>query len=236
MPQHAKRIKLRRKDLRGPDEFETLTGQAVAWAEDHGRLVAAVVAGAVGIAAVSLMVGYWRADRDRAAATAFQAAHETFTAARYPEAIDEFARVASDYPRAPYGRLAGLYRAHALARQGDAAAAATAYGEYLASSPPTDYLRQEALAGLGRAKEAAGDSAGAIEAYGQAGALEGPFRTDALLGAARLHEAASQPDRAREIYAGLLKDASDPDLRALLSTKVPAAAAEATPALEPNVR
>ena len=38
MPQHAKRIKVRRKDLRKPDEFETLTGQALDWADDHRAL------------------------------------------------------------------------------------------------------------------------------------------------------------------------------------------------------
>ena len=35
MPETAKRVKIRRKDLRGPDEFETLTGETVAWAQGH---------------------------------------------------------------------------------------------------------------------------------------------------------------------------------------------------------
>src|SRR5439155_844024 len=83
----------------------------------------------------------------------------------------DFANVVERYPGAPFGRLAVLYRAHALARQGDQAAAATAYGEYLASAAVPVYLHQEALVGLARAKEAAGDTAGALDAYTQAGAL-----------------------------------------------------------------
>src|SRR5206468_715880 len=127
MPQHARRLKVRRKDLRKPDEFETLTGQAVDWAQQNRPVVFAV------------------------------------------------------------------------------AGAAIAYGEYLASDPPTEYLRQEALLGLGHAKEAGGDTAGALDAYTQAGALGGPYRTEALLAAGRLQAASGHANEARAVYESLLK-------------------------------
>ncbi len=223
MPQHAKRIKVRRKDLRKPDEFETLTGQALEWADTNRSLVGAIVAGALVVGAIALGVSRWRANRNEAASVDFRAAQARFAAGAFDEAARGFEDVAIEYPRAPFGRLAGLYRAHALARQGDARAAATAYEEYLASSPPAEYLRQEALSGLARAKEASGDTNGALEAFTQAGALAGPYRADALLGAARLHEAAGEDDKARAIYTSLLSDASDPELKAFLESKVPAA-------------
>jgi len=227
MPQHAKRLKVRRKDLRKPDEFETLTGQAVDWADANRSLVGAIAVGILVIAAIALGIARWRTSRDAAASADFQAAHARFAAGSFDEAEHGFEQVASDYPRAPFGRLARLYRAHALARKGDAAAAATAYTEYLASSPPTDYLHQEALTGLGHAQEASGDGKGALESFSQAGAVAGPFRTDALLSAARLHEAAGESDKAREIYASLLADASDPEFKAFLQSKVPASARSA---------
>src|SRR5256885_484026 len=139
MPQHARRLKIRRKDLRKPDEFETPTGPAPAW-------------------------------------------------------------------------------------QGDQAAAATAYGEYVASAADFDYLRQEALVGLARAKEASGDTAGALDAYTQAGALPGPYRDDALLSAARLEQAAGHADLAQAIYAGLVKDAADPETKGFPAAEGPRAA------------
>jgi tetratricopeptide (TPR) repeat protein len=222
MPQHAKRLKVRRKDLRKPDEFETLTGQVVDWADANRSLVGAIAIGILVIAAIAIGVGRWRAGRDAAASAEFQAAHARFAAGSFAEAANAFEQVASDYPRAPFGRLARLYRAHALAGKGDAGAAATAYTEYLASSPPTDYLRQAALAGLGHAQEASGDTKSALESFTQAGAIDGPFRNDALLAAARLHEAAGENDKAREIYASLLPSASDPDFKAFLESKVPA--------------
>ena len=227
MPQHTKRSRFRRKDLRQPDEFETLTGRALAWARDRQQIVLGVLAAAAAVALVALVVSRVGASRAAAAGDAFRGAYATFQAGKFTEAADAFSTVAHDYPRTAFGRLAGLYRGHALARQAAAGDAATAYTEYLATSPEA-YLRQEALAGLGRAREASGDAAGALEAYSEAGGLGGPFRSDALLSAARLHEAAGRPDQAREIYARLLKEAADPELRALLVAKLPPGSQEAS--------
>src|SRR2546427_1094599 len=185
MPRHAGRIKIRRKDLRKPDEFETLTGQAVAWADEHRPVVYAVLAVAVVVLAGSLAIGRWRASRNDAAAVAFGSAQARFDEGKFQDAAQDFAYVVERYPGAPFARLAALYRAHALARQGDQAAAATAYGEYLASAAVPDYLRQEALVGLARAKEAAGDMAGAPDAHNPARAPPGPDRGGAPLGAPR---------------------------------------------------
>ena len=222
MPQHAKRVKVRRKDLRKPDEFETLTGQALDWADDNRALVGGIVVAVALVVVVWLGVGRWRASRNEAAAMAFQAAHATLTAGKFAQAAPAFAELAETYPSTPFGRLARLYRGHALARQGDGAGAVIAYQEFLASHPESDYLRQEALTGLGHAKEAGGDATAALDAYNEAGTLTGPFRTEALLGAARLHEAAGHADKAREIYTTLAKAAPDAETRALLASKLPA--------------
>lgn len=227
MPQPAKRTRIRRKDIRQPDEFATLTAQAGTWMREHQGLVAGTVAAVAALGLVMLLVSRSRAGRAELASIDFRVAHDTFQAGKYAEAAAGFAALAEKLPGTPFGRLARLYRGHALARQGDGAAAATAYGEYLAINPEPAYLRQEALTGVARAKEATDDTAGALEAYTEAAALEGPFRTDAALAAARLHEAGGQGDQARTIYLRLLKEAPDADVQAFLLGKVPAAAAEA---------
>ena len=244
MPQHVHRKRFRRKELRQPDEFETLTGQAVAWVRGNPQILLGVLAAVVVAALAGVLFGRMRAARQEAAAVDFGTAHTAFEAGKFAQAADAFATLAREHPRTSSGRLAGLYRAHAVARQGDPAAAATAYGEYLATSPEPAYLRQAALTGLAQAKEASGDTAAALEAYLQAGALEGPYRTDALLGASRLQEATGHADQAREVYARLLKEAPDPRLRELLLAKLPpgdrpseGAGAEAPPeAAGANVR
>jgi len=226
----SKAPKIRRKDLRQPDEFESVIGQAWSWVQDHLQL--AVGAGAV-VLVVALgvaLVGRSRVARNDAAAAAFRTAQVSFQAGKFDAAAAAFAAVVSDYAGTSSAHLATLYRAHALARKPDPAAAASAYGDYLTAPDDPPYLRQEALVGLARARAATGDTAGALDAYQQAGALQGPYQVDALLGAARLDEASGRPDRAREVYGRLLKDATDPDLRALLLAKVPPGTDTAKPA------
>jgi tetratricopeptide (TPR) repeat protein len=227
MPQHAKRVKIRRKDLRQPDEFETVTGQLVDWADNHRP---ALLAGAIAVALIAigfLGVNRWRASENAAAASDFRAAHALFDAGKYDEATTAFNALIVDYSRTPAGDLARLYRAHTIARGGEAADAVTAYTEYLASSPASPYLQQEALTGLGYAKEAADDKAGALEAYAQAGAMDGPFQQDAMLAEARLREAKGETARAREIYTKLLETLPEGDLRALVISKLPPGTATA---------
>jgi len=205
----AKHYKITRKDLRQPDEFQERTTQAVEWMRQNQSAVVGVVSAVVAVAAVILGVGWYSARQADAAATRMQSAQTLFESKKFVEAASEFAAVAEEYPRTPSGRLAGLYRARALAAQPDAAAAATAYSEYLAGSPATEYLRQEALLGLGRALEVANDTAAASDAYRQAADLVGPFRTPAQLALARLEDKAGNTDKARALYVEIL---TAPDL------------------------
>ncbi len=222
----AKGGKLNRKALRQPDEFQTLTTQAAAWAVANHRLLIGVGIALVLIALVAVVAGRFRAAQRTAAAAEFRTARAAFAASKHAEAAQSFAALATAYPNTPFGRLAHLYRGHALMRTGDAAGAAAAYEEFLATGP-AEYLRQEALAGLAHAKEAAGDVGGARDAFARAGDLAGPFRTDALVNVARLAESQGDAAAARSIYEGLLKDGADGDLKALLEAKVPGAAAAA---------
>lgn len=227
MPPPSQRIKIDRKSLRQPDEFQTITTQAATWARDNQRAVWAAGIALLAIAVLGLVFGWYRARQAEASAIRFQSAHSEFADGKFAEAADAFAGLGRDYGSTPFGRLAQLYRGHALLRANDAPGAATAYGEYLAGSPATEYLRQEALAGLGAAREATGDTAGAVDAYTQAAAIEGPFRQDVRLAMARIAEASGKTDEAKQIYATLLREDPSPTLRALLESKIPAEAAAA---------
>jgi tetratricopeptide (TPR) repeat protein len=223
----AQRIKLDRKALREPDEFQSLTSQAAAWAQANRTALIAAAVAAVAIAAVAAGVGWYRARQAAAAAIRFQSAHDEFQAGRWAEAADAFAGLRRDYGGTGYGRLGALYEGHALYHKPDPAAAAVAYGEFLASSPETVYLRQEALLGLARSREAMGDVPGARDAYEQAAAIEGPFRSDARLALARLYESDGQADKAKELYLAVLKASPSASARAVLETKIPADVAAA---------
>ena len=234
----AKHYKLTRKELRDPDEFQVRTGQAVDWLRANQSAVVGAVSAILALAAVVLGVNWFSARQAETAATRLQAAQVMFESKKFAESATEFATIGSEYPSTPAGRLASLYRARALAAQPDPAAAATAYSEYLAGTPATDYLRQEALLGLGRAREAQNDGAGAMDAYRQAAEVVGPFRTQAQLALARLEDAAGNGDKARALYVEILKAPDlDGDTRQSIVSRLPADAvpkAEATamPAVE----
>jgi hypothetical protein len=218
----AERIKLNRKALREPDEFQTLTGQVAAWAQANTTLLVCIAVAVLAVGAVAGGVNWYRTRRADAAAVLFQSGDDQFQAGKYAEAADTFASLGRDYAGTPYGRLASLYQGHALARKPDPNGAAAAYSEYLAGAPETEYLRQEALQDLGQAREATGDTKGAEEAYAQAAAIDGPFRTDARIALARLYEADGQSDKARDVYLAMLKESPTGSVRTLLETKIPA--------------
>src|SRR5258706_14352898 len=123
MPQHAKRVKIRRKDLKEPDEFETLTGQLADWADSHRPAVIAVAVAIALVAVGVLAVKRWRASERAAAAADFRSAHALFDNKKYDDATTAFNALIVEYSRTPAGELGRLYRAHALGRGGDAAGA-----------------------------------------------------------------------------------------------------------------
>ncbi len=228
----ADHIKLSRKDLREPDEFQALTAQATDWLRQNQSAVVGGVSALAAVVALVLGITWYSSRQAESAAARFQTAHLLYQTGKFADAATEFQAVAAAYPRAPMGRIAVLYRAHSLLQQPDAAAAALAYGEYLAGSPATEYLRQEALVGSGRAQEASKNDGAALDAYRQAADIAGPFHTQALSAEARLEDAGGNGEKAKTLYTELLKA---PDLdaatRQAILAKLPPgqAPAEATP-------
>lgn len=221
----AERIKIDRKALREPDEFQTISARAAEWFDAHRTVIIAAAAAAAALAIGAGLLSWQRGRQAQAAAIRFQAAHADFRAARWAEAAEAFAGLGRDYAGTPYGRLSALYEGHALARKPDPQGAATAYTNYLSGAPATEYLRQEALIGLAAAKEASGDAAGARQAYTDAVGIAGPFQNDARLGLARQLEAAGETAQAREQYEAILKASPSAALRSLAESRVPAGAA-----------
>lgn len=224
------RHRLRRKDLRGPDEFVTATNQVTVWADAHRTLVVGVGAAVLVLAAAAIGWSRYQASRIEAASRDFQMARAAFEAGKYDEALPEFEALSGAYQGTTFGRLGIMYRGHALVKKGDSAAGAAAYEEFLASGPPADYLKQEVLVALGHTREAAGDAAAALARYTEAAEIEGPFRTEARLGAARLEEAAGREDKARALYVAVAEDLPSGELKDFVTSKLPAATAVATPA------
>lgn len=220
--------RITRHELREPDEFMAFTGQVMDWVRQNQSAVIGAVSTVIAVGAVALGMNWYAGRQADAAAVKLEAAQATFEAKAYANAAIAFADTASAYPGTSAGRIALLYRAHALAQQPDPAAAATAYSEYLATTPATDYLRQAALIGLAQSNEASGNAAAATTSYRQAAATAGPFRLTAQVALARLEDAAGHAEQAQALYAEIATSPDlDADTRQALASKLPPRAVDA---------
>src|SRR5256886_17053451 len=112
MPEHARRIKIRRKALRQPDEFHTLTSQAMAWLDAHRELAGGIALAALVAAAAVVAVSQYRASQVGRAAESFRAAQATFEARHFAEAAAALEVVGETFPRTPRAPPAGLSPGH----------------------------------------------------------------------------------------------------------------------------
>jgi hypothetical protein len=200
------RLKIRRKDLRRPDEFMEFTGRAWQWVLDNRKATITVAVSVVVLLAAVSGFRRYKSYREFAAAEAFRKATALFAEGDTTAAAAAFEAV----PRVGgYGVLADLYRGQAALKDGDASAAAGDYSLAASESETPPYLRQQATYGLAHALAEQGDSAGALAHYEEAANLPGPFKVDARLAAARLSQAAGDSSKARSLYELAVSDAED---------------------------
>jgi len=227
----ARTERIRRKDLRQPDEFVTLSRRAVGYAEENRTTVFLVGGAIVLVLAAVLIYRAMRASRETAASHAYAAAHVFMEDRKYPEAASAFQAVADGYGSTGYAVLAQLQAANALLAADRAAEAAAAYQKFLDSGPPTDYLRQLALVRLAHAQEKNDKPQEAVAAYGEAAALSGPFVEEAFLDQARAAESAGDPAKAKALYEQFLAKFPASDQRTLVTARI--VALGGTPTAEP---
>ena len=201
----ARTEKLTRKDLRQPDEFQTLSRQALEWVEQNRNAVIAALAAIIVVLIAVVAYRMISQSREASAATAYAEARALLNDKKYTDAAARFDEVANRYSSTSYGALALLERGNALLLSGQPADAVSAYERYLQSSPPTDYLRQLGHARLGYAHEQLGKPGEAEQSFAAAAAEPGPFTAEALFGAARNAEAAGDTAKAKDLYAQLLE-------------------------------
>jgi len=216
----ARYPKIRRKDLRKPDEFITFTHTAVEFARANaGPMVA--VAAAVGLLVVAATgLSIWRHMQESAANVAFVSARDLFAAEKFPQAQAAFERVANSYSHTGYGHLSLLYAADSALAASDYQKAAELYERFLAAGPDAEYLRQAALVRLGRAQAAIGKPDLATKTYKQAQEITGPFSGDALLGEAQAAEQLGDSSTATRLYREFIKTYPNSDMTTPIQQKL----------------
>jgi len=213
----ARTEKIRRKELLEPDEFLTLSRQALEFAQEYRTALLTALGTVLVIAAALFAYRAISASREASAGEAYVAAHTLLVDRKYAEAATALQAIADRYGSTRHAALAQLQAADALLLGGRPEEAALAYQRFLDDGPPIDYLRQAALGRLAYAEEAAGQAAKARETFASAAAAAGPFAEDALYGVARTSLAAGDSARARELYEEFLNKYPTSKRRALVT-------------------
>ena len=126
-------------------------------------------------------------------------------AGAWPTALESSRLLRERYPQHPLSQAASLRLAEAQIATGRAADAKPVLEQYVAGSPGEDAPR--AWLALARAREASGDRAGALEAYGKAPRDESApgWTREALMSHARLLSQDKRWDEARPILERVLR-------------------------------
>ena len=201
--QLATRHKISRKELKQPDEFQSIFETAGLFFELHLTEVLLGAAVLVVTVAIALGIFYYEARRGHEAAARFDAAMGELEGGKYDVAEKALLSLAADEPHRAVGRLANLYLATAYLAQKQPAQARDALLRYLAKDD-TSLFRDAALDDLAVAYEELGDYKQAEDAYRQAAKLEGPEQARAQLGVARMLQKQGKSAEAVSVYKDFL--------------------------------
>ena len=195
----AENARLTRKEMKQPDQFHELSGQAVRWGREHQQLVIGVaIAAAVLVAAIGI-VGAYRSAQLRDANADLARAMATLEGNDYAGATAALTEVSTRWDGTAVAPLATLLAANSALRAGETDRALAALAEVQPSAVPV-YLQQQRLLIWGSALEAKQQWAEAAQKYAEAAALSGPYTGDAVVGEARALEQGGDPAKAKELY------------------------------------
>jgi tetratricopeptide (TPR) repeat protein len=164
------RTKLTRKDLKAPDEFITLTGRFLSFATQHLRVIGLTL-GAVAACAIVIwgLLAYVHGLEQEAFASLWQIEAQLRSTADTdvlpPASVERLHHITQQFGAGEARGYAWLYLGHTYYRQGDFAAAVSAYQQAVAHTRPTDLLWSLASLGTAYGLEASGDFRQAQDAY-----------------------------------------------------------------------
>jgi tetratricopeptide (TPR) repeat protein len=228
----AKAGTLTRKEMKAPDRFQVITGQAMSWVAARQKVIIALV-GVAAVAIVAMAIaGSLSEKREKKAGgllyKAFDAldgeissvplpglAKPTFKTEeeRAKAVIAAAEQVRKEYANTPAAVTAALAIGDAQLGLAQYDAALAAYEDFLKSAPKDDSLRFSAIEGVAHVEEAKGALDKAAETYDRLG-KEAPFYKDrAALERARVLAKAGKTEEARKILEAFPVDFKDSQLK-----------------------
>jgi tetratricopeptide (TPR) repeat protein len=198
------RPKLRRKDLKQPDEFMTVAYTVEHFVEHHLNKVITGAIAVVIVAAVLFLIYQHVASVRQKAAEQFYDAFSALNSKDYKGAERKLKTLITEHPSSSAADLARFYLGIAYFNSGDMPLAREALERYTQSEGPPS-LREMALMDLGVVYEQMGDYAKASKTYRQAADLNGPEANNARVAIARVLQLEGNRDAAVSAYQDFLK-------------------------------
>ena len=198
------RTKIRRKDLKQPDEFMTAAFTVEDFVEHHLNKVITGVIAVLVMAAALFLIYQHVSSVQKAAAEQLYEAFSALNSKDYKGAEQKFGMLIAQHPSSSPAGLARFYLGIAYFNSGDLAHARQALESYTESEGP-DSLHDLALMDLGVVCEQMGDYAKAAQTYGRAAALNGPESNDARVAVARVLQLEGKRGAAISAYQDFLK-------------------------------
>jgi outer membrane protein assembly factor BamD (BamD/ComL family) len=192
--------RIRRKDLRKPDQFVTQTAHVVAWVRANSTLAIAVGGGLVALLLAIAIIGAFRSARQRDANEDLGRAMATLRAENLAGAAGELSEVSRRWNGTMPAHLASMLAASTELRLGNVDKAIASLQELDASKDLPPYLRQQLLLVWGYALAQKKSWPEALAKYESAEALGGPYTSQAVLGQARTKEASGDAEAAKSLY------------------------------------
>jgi hypothetical protein len=219
-------VKLKRKELKKPDEFQVVAGKVMEWLVTHRTPVLAGLIAVVVVALAAWGAAAWSSSREQKAgdalATALEleqrpiagerepiAGVETFPsrAEREKAVLSALEKLRADYPRTQAARTALAQIGFAKLQNGDAAGAQPALKEFLENAAGHP-LRAFAIESLGYAYEATGKLDEAKATFAKLSDAGEPDR--AAFQQARLALVENKPDAIQQLSQVAKEYAKDP--------------------------
>lgn len=198
------RPKIRRKDLKQPDEFMTVAYSVEEFVEQHLTKAIGAALTILVVAAAIFAIYQHRVSVKHQAAEQFYEGFSALQSKNYKGAEQSFSALIADHPSTEAANLARFYRALALLGAGNLAGAREGLEEYIQGAVAPS-IHELALMDLGVVYERMGDYAKAVSTYREAANLNGPESADAHLAVARVLQREGKRDAAIAAYQDFLK-------------------------------
>jgi TolA-binding protein len=199
------RPKIRRKDLKQPDEFMTAAFTVESFVEHHLQKVIVGIVAIVLVALAAFLIYSHQVSVHEQAAEEFYQGFTALQAKDYKGAEQKFNALISGHPSSEPAGLARFYLGVAYLNTGDLPRAQREFERFTQSAAPQS-IRELALLDLGVVYEQMKQYAKAAAAYRDAANLKGPASNDARLAAARVLQLDGKRAAAIAAYQDFLKD------------------------------